>query len=184
MPAPSRRRRATRPTQSRWTLTGITASGQTEELAQRDEYYYAAFSKGGCGKLSAVSNVPRGTLNYLLGDVHDGQPGHECRGDNRVSTEDMSYMTANYGITLAPGDPRACLDIGPTVTGAADSRPLTDDRVDFEDMMILQANFNPVRPCRSTWRSRPDSRRRRRTRSRSRRPTRWRRATSSACACG
>ncbi len=129
------------PAPSRWTLTSITASGQTDEVAERDEYYYAAFTKDGCGNVSSVSNVAGGTLNYVLGDVHDGQPGHECQGNNVVSIEDLSYLGSHYGASLAPGDPLACLDVGPTVTGGVASRPLTDNVLNMEDLIIFALNF-------------------------------------------
>jgi hypothetical protein len=130
------------PGAARWTLTPVIASGQVDEVAQRDEYYYVAFSKDACGNVSAVSNRAGGTLNYVLGDVHDGQPGHNCVGNNVVFMEDMSLLGAHYGTTLASGDPFACLDVGPTLTGAVDARPLTDDVVDFEDLIVFSLNFS------------------------------------------
>jgi hypothetical protein len=113
-----------------------------DEVAQRDEYYYVAFTKDLCGNASAPSNATNGTLNYVLGDVHDGQPGHACQGNNVVFMEDVSYLGANYGATLTSGDPRGCLDVGPTVTGATDARPLTDSLVNFEDLIVFALNFS------------------------------------------
>ncbi len=130
------------PPANRWTLTGVTASNQMDEVPARDEYYYVAFSKDGCGNLSSVSNLTSGTLNYVLGDVHDGQVGHECVGNNVVFTEDMSLLGAHYGVPLAAQDPLGCLDIGPTLTGATDSRPLTDNVIDFEDLIVMALNFS------------------------------------------
>ena len=130
------------PSPGRWTLTGITASNQVDEVAGRDELYYVAFSKDACGNISSVSNRTAGTLNYLLGDIHDGQPGHECLGNNIAFTEDMSLLGAHYGETLGVQDPLGCLDVGPTVTGAIDARPLTDNVIDFEDLIVLALNFS------------------------------------------
>ena len=142
-----------------WTLTGITASGQTDEVAQRDEYTYAAFAKDGCGNVSAVSNLAGGVLNYVLGDVHDGQPGHECTGNNIVYIEDISYLGAHYGVTLGASDPLGCLDVGPTVTGAVTSRPLTDGLLNFEDLMMMALNFSPSPVALTATRGTPLSQR-------------------------
>ena len=130
------------PDASRWSLTSVTTSGQTDEPALRDEYDYVAFSKDACGNVSAVSNRAGGTINYVLGDVHDGQPGHDCTANNVVYVEDLSLLGAHYGLTLASGDPYACLDVGPTVTGATDARPLTDNVLDFEDLIVFGINFS------------------------------------------
>src|SRR5262249_725037 len=130
------------PPDVRWSLTGITASGQIDEVSQRDEYYYVAFAKNVCGGASGVSNRAGGVLNYVLGDVHDGQAGHECHGNNVVYTEDMSYLGAHYGAILGPNDPLGCLDVGPTVTGATNARPSTDDHIDFEDLIVFALNFS------------------------------------------
>src|SRR5207253_509072 len=60
------------PDRSRWTLTAVTASGQVDEPAARDEVYYVAYAKNDCGTASAPSNMTAGVLDYALGDVHDG----------------------------------------------------------------------------------------------------------------
>src|SRR5205807_9579492 len=135
------------PDTARWTLTGVTASGQSDDVGVRDEYYYAAFARNDCGAWSTVSNVSGGLVNYRLGDVHDGVAGHECTGDGVVGTADVSYFSANYGVTLAPGDPRACLDVGPTVTGALTSRPKTDGVLDFEDLIFYALDFGNPPPA-------------------------------------
>lgn len=122
-----------------WVLTAVTASGETEELTARDVYSYALFSKDACGNVSAVSNVPPGTLNYLLGDVHDGWS--DCHGDNLVSTSDLSFLGAHYGITLGANDPLGCLDVGPTLDRSVRTRPTTDSRLNFEDLMVLAMNY-------------------------------------------
>src|SRR5262249_32972120 len=39
-----------------WTLTAVTASGQTDEPSTRDYWYYVAYAKDACGNVSPVSN--------------------------------------------------------------------------------------------------------------------------------
>ena len=55
-----------------WTLTPVTATGQTDAPPTRDYWYYVVYTKDGCGNVSLVSNVSGGTLDYHLGDTHDG----------------------------------------------------------------------------------------------------------------
>jgi hypothetical protein len=122
-----------------WVMTGVTATGQTDEPATRDFWYYVAFTKDACGNVSAVSNETPGELNYHLGDVAAG-----CAGDNQVTTLDISFLGANYGISLGISDPLGCLDVGPTTDYSVDARPTTDNRVQFEDLMMFAINYGAV----------------------------------------
>src|SRR5262249_57032032 len=61
----------------------------------------------------------------------------DCTGDGVVDALDLAPLVAHYDAQPANGDPLACLDFGPTVDGRLDARPATDDRLDFEDLMVL-----------------------------------------------
>jgi len=125
-----------------WTLTAVTASGQTDEVTTRDFWYYVVFTKDACGNVSAVSNKTGGTLNYHLGDVSNGiTPG---TGNNSVNTADMSLLGANYGIALGVSDPLGYLDVGPTTDFSVDARPTTDNQVQFEDLIVFAINYGQV----------------------------------------
>jgi hypothetical protein len=126
---------------SGWTLTGLTAPGD-DEPPTREYWYYAVFTRDACGNQSVASNLSSGTLNYHLGDTHDGTT--DCAGDNAVAIQDVSFLGGNYGISLGDSDPLACLDVGPTTDGSTDGRPLTDNQVDFEDLMIFALNLGEV----------------------------------------
>lgn len=133
-----------------WTMTAVTASGQTDEPSTRDFWYYAMFSEDACGNVSPVSNLTSGTLNYHLGDVSDGiTPG---LGDNDVGIADISLLGSNYGITGLPyGDAVNYLDVGPTGDGYVNTRPLTDNAIDFEDLILFAINYGQVsRPAAPT----------------------------------
>src|SRR5439155_3039619 len=84
------------PPSAPWSLTSVTASGQTDETATRDYWYYVAFAKDGCGNVSAVSTMTGGTLNYHLGDVSNGITVGV--GDNLVTTADVSLLGSHYGL--------------------------------------------------------------------------------------
>lgn len=130
------------PPSAPWSLTAVTATNQRDEPGDRGLWYYVVFSKDACENVSAVSNRTGGTLNYHLGDVHDTVA--DCAGDNLVNTHDVSFLGANYGITLSPSDPLACLDVGPTLDRWVDTRPTTDNRVQFEDLILFALNYGAV----------------------------------------
>lgn len=124
-----------------WTAVTLAGSGlgYTDEPPTRDFWYYVAFVRDACGNVSAMSNATSGTLNYHLGDV--APPG----GDNAVATVDVSDLGFNYGVTLAPAsDPRNYLDVGPTTDYSVNARPTTDNRIQFEDLMMFAINHGVV----------------------------------------
>jgi hypothetical protein len=125
-----------------WQLTGVTGSGNADRVAGRDFWYYVAYVTDPCGNVSSVSNLTDGTLNYHLGDVHDGVTN--CSGDDVVGTSDISFLGAHYGITLAPADPLGCLDVGPTTNLSVNARPTTDLHIDFEDLVLFAVNYGQV----------------------------------------
>jgi hypothetical protein len=125
-----------------WALTGVSASGQYDEVLNRDYWYFVAFAVDSCGNVSPVSNKTTGTLNYHLGDVHNGVTN--CQGNNLVNTSDISFLGAHYAITLIANDVFGCLDVGPTTNNFVSGRPTTDNRVQFEDLILFAINFAAV----------------------------------------
>ncbi len=123
-----------------WTLTGVTATGQTDEPPTRDFWYYVAYSKDMCGN-AAVSNITGGTLNYHLGDVSDGVTAGT--GDNKVATADLSLLGAHYGASGGALALFSYLDVGPTTDASVNGRPTTDGKADFEDLVMFALNFFP-----------------------------------------
>ena len=127
-----------------WVLTAVTASGQTDEPATRDAWSYVVFLENSAGASSAVSNKTSPTTNYALGDVANGiTPG---AGDNQVSDLDISLLGAHYGISggaiTAAGV--SYLDVGPTADFTLASRPFTDNRIDFEDLIVFATTYGAV----------------------------------------
>ena len=125
-----------------WTLTTVTSPGDTDEPGSRDFWYYVAYVTDTFGTRSPVSNQTTGTLSYHLGDVSDGTtPG---LGDNKVSTSDLSALGAHYGIYGAPVDAVNFLDVGPTTDLSVTARPMTDNKINFEDLVLFAINYYPV----------------------------------------
>jgi len=83
-------------------------------------------------------------LDYLLGDVSNGTD--RGVGDNLVEDADLSLMGAHYGANAAAMDAANAryLDIGPTLDRSMNTRPVTDGRVDFEDLFVLSTNYSTV----------------------------------------
>ena len=125
-----------------WVLTAVTASGQVDQPPTRDVWYYVAFAHNACGDVSPASTLTTGTLDYLLGDVTDGHV--VGTGNNIVNTADISVLGSHYGLTGPAMLAFDYLDVGPTSTGWVDGRPLTDDRIDFEDLVIFAINYHPL----------------------------------------
>jgi hypothetical protein len=122
-----------------WTLTSITSSGQLDQPATRDYWYYALFYVDECGNSSAPSNVAS-ISGYLLGDVSNAVS--TCQGNNVVNAADISLLGAHYGATLSgPGDPLTCLDVGPTSDSSTSGRPQPDGVVEFEDLLMFALNY-------------------------------------------
>ncbi len=128
-----------------WTLVSANAvSGLVDHPPVRGFWHYVAFFTDSCGNTSAVSNLSRGALDYHLGDVSNRVTAGA--GDNRVALEDVSLLGAHYGISGATlvTDGVAYLDVGPTTDGQTTSRPLTDNVIDFEDLLLFALDFRAV----------------------------------------
>ncbi|HEY6865850.1 MAG TPA: FlgD immunoglobulin-like domain containing protein, partial [Candidatus Eisenbacteria bacterium] len=138
-----------------WTSTAIQASGGLDAPPARGFWYYVAFVSNDCNVASGPSNLSAGTLDYVLGDISDGNQvcaaGGEA-GDAIVSTPDLSALGSAYGQVLNSSDSRVCFDVGPTVDNGIRSRPAPDGRIDFEDLVIYALNFEvplPAVPARA-----------------------------------
>jgi len=126
-----------------WTLAGDVTSGTTlrDEPPARGFWYYAATVEDPCGNVSAVSNMTTGTLDYHLGDV---MAATECAGDNAVDFGDISFLGWHYGVASTNPLYVACLDVGPTTNRSVNARPTTDNKINFEDMMMFAVNYGTV----------------------------------------
>ncbi|MBK9472576.1 MAG: hypothetical protein IPO18_09870 [bacterium] len=119
-----------------WQLAAVLPAGAAalrDNPPVRDYWYYHVRVLDTCGN-PAVSVTPAASLDYLLADVVGG-PGN--LGDNLVDAADVAQLTAAYG--RADGQPGYAnrLDVGPTANAGPFSLPMTDNVIDFEDLMIF-----------------------------------------------
>ncbi|MCA9757493.1 MAG: T9SS type A sorting domain-containing protein [Candidatus Eisenbacteria bacterium] len=125
-----------------WVWVADALSGPVvDNIADRGYWYYVAFVEDECGNVSPASNLTTGTLNYHLGDVTDGA---SAPGDNLVDTADMSKLGANYGIAIAHNATNNDLDVGPTSDFSVTGFPLTDNLINFEDLILFAINYGLV----------------------------------------
>jgi hypothetical protein len=120
-------------------LASNPAPGYVDQPPARGVWSYLLVSSDSCGASSASNETP-GTLDYFLADVSDATtPG---TGNNAVGVEDVSLLGAHYGIVGAVAvDPFGYLDVGPTLDGTPNSRPLPDHQIDFEDLLVFAESF-------------------------------------------
>jgi hypothetical protein len=127
-----------------WAVAFTTAPGGgvivPHEPAARDFWHLVAFVEDPCGNVSGATAITSGNLNYHLGDVEPtGTPGN-----SRVQAADVSRLGFHYGAVLGPSDARGDLDVGPTTDFSTNTRPTTDNRVNFEDLVLFAINFLTV----------------------------------------
>jgi hypothetical protein len=125
-------------------VDGLTTPGGTDVNPARDFYFYVAYAQDGYGTWSPASTLTTGTLNYHLGDVSNGLAAGT--GNNMVYSEDVSLLGANYGRAGGAMTVVNYLDVGPTTTMYVDGRPTTDNRIDFEDLLMFAINFGLGHP--------------------------------------
>lgn len=120
-------------------------------IQPRDVYYLAAFAWDRAGNVS-ITDPELGNravaTNYWLGDVAGGG---ENGGDGRVDTQDISSLGSTYGVreSVDPDGFNPACDVGPTSNWSSFGIPLTDDIIDFEDLVIFALNFGEVQPGRA-----------------------------------
>jgi hypothetical protein len=115
-----------------------TSYRDSNDVAQfpRNIYFYSIFAYDRAGNYSRLSagDTARAT-NYILGDVD--ADGMVYFGD--LATFAGTYDTKEGEVAYLPE-----FDIGPTVNNSSDDIPLTDNKIDFEDLVIFAMNYMVV----------------------------------------
>jgi len=115
-----------------------TSYQDSNDVAQfpRNVYYYSIFAYDRAGNYSRLSagDTARAT-NYMLGDVD---------GDGIVYFGDLATFAGTYDTKQGDAAYLNTFDIGPTVSNSSDDIPTTDNKVDFEDLVIFAMNYMVV----------------------------------------
>jgi regulation of enolase protein 1 (concanavalin A-like superfamily) len=119
-----------------WQLAGVlggSAAGLLDHPATRDFWYYHVRTVDAAGN-RAVTPTLAVALDYLLADVAGGVGN---AGDDMVGGADVAAFSGTYGSLDGQPSYRNGCDVGPTADASPFSLPATDNRIDFEDLMIL-----------------------------------------------
>ena len=112
-----------------------SATEWTHGISDRGVYYYEVFAVDEAGNASPPAADDRAT-NYWLGDMN---------ADGVVdAVNDISVLGAAFGTFQGHGLYNPLCDVGPTDDWSRLGIPLTDDFVNFEDLMIFSLNFGVV----------------------------------------
>jgi hypothetical protein len=114
--------------------------------SSRNVYYYTAFTKDSAGNYSVADSAAQDrSTSYWLADVRDST-GAPSVYDGLVNYYDK--IAYSYSYYSADGEPHYDneLDVGPTDDGSPTGIPLTDNIIDFEDLMILSQNYGSMPP--------------------------------------
>ncbi|MBD3382529.1 MAG: T9SS type A sorting domain-containing protein [candidate division Zixibacteria bacterium] len=104
----------------------------------RNVYYYTIFSYDQAGNYSSASVSQQGrATNYWLGDIS---------GDGSVYYTDLVELSMTYWLGAADPGYNDEFDIGPTDDGSSIGIPLTDNMIDFEDLILFAINYGTVGP--------------------------------------
>ncbi len=124
--------------------------------ASRNVHYYTAFTRDCAGNYSLAASSAQGrSTSYWLADVREptGTPGTY---DGYVNYYDK--IAYSYSYYSSEGEPHYDneLDVGPTDDGSPTGIPLTDNIIDFEDLMILSMNYGNASPAGNRDEGPPD----------------------------
>jgi hypothetical protein len=105
----------------------------------RNVYYYSIFAYDEAGNYSATAGTDQQghATNYWLGDV---------TGDGSVYYEDLTLLSITYWLTDGSSGYNSEFDIGPTQTGSSLGVPMTDNVINFEDLIIFASNYAELGP--------------------------------------
>ncbi|HOZ02142.1 MAG TPA: hypothetical protein PLG20_10015, partial [Candidatus Syntrophosphaera sp.] len=125
--------------QNGWTLIASPAATTffTDSGMERGYYYYAVYTEDEAGNISGnPMDGPyyRESISYWPGDVTS------ILGS--VDIDDVGILAAAWGTQY--GDPafNSFVDVGPTIAYNRRSRPIPDQVIDIEDMMIFAMNYH------------------------------------------
>jgi hypothetical protein len=115
--------------------------------ASRNVYYYTAFTRDSAGNYSVAASTGQArSTSYWLTDVREPT---DTSGTYDGFVNYYDKIAYSYSYDSAEGEPHYDneLDVGPTDDSSRTGIPLTDNVIDFEDVMILTMNYGDVAPA-------------------------------------
>ena len=107
-----------------YTLTGM----------ERGYYYITLFAVDEADNISAAPDAPfhRESISYWPGDVNE---------DGKVMDDDIGLLGAVWGFNSSNEAWNNVIDVGPSTDYARRSRPIPDNRINIEDLMMFAMNY-------------------------------------------
>ncbi len=136
--------RATADASADWTLVDTAAPGIEafqDTLPNRGIYYYELFPVDDAGNYGLPVAESAVATSYWLGDVAP------VEFDGFVDVADITALSTAFGTFDGDAAYDSTIDVGPTDDWSRLGIPLTDDIVDFEDLMIFAMNYSVVAPA-------------------------------------
>jgi hypothetical protein len=134
-----------------WVLLGTVTPGTQAYVDSfidyaRGVYYYEIFPQDSAGSYGAPALANGRATNYWLGDFSGSVVPFDGFYDGYVDDNDLISLKTTY--SRSEGHPSYVNegDVGPTETGSSKSIPLTDNVIDFEDLIIVALNYGMVGP--------------------------------------
>ncbi|HOH48761.1 MAG TPA: FlgD immunoglobulin-like domain containing protein [Candidatus Syntrophosphaera sp.] len=107
-----------------YTLTGM----------ERGYYYITLFAVDEASNISAAPDAPfhRESISYWPGDVNE---------DGKVMDDDIGLLGAVWGFNSSNEAWNNVIDVGPSTDYARRSRPIPDNKINIEDLMMFAMNY-------------------------------------------
>lgn len=133
--------RAAAESSGEWVLAGTVPPDEQSfidypgsDLLLRGVYFYEVFAEDLGGNFSPPSAANTRATNYWLGDVD---------GDGLINIGgDVNVLSLTYGLDEGETGFNAYCDVGPTDDWSGTGIPVTDNHVNFEDLMIFALNWD------------------------------------------
>ncbi len=120
-----------------WSLAGDLPPGSeslTDAASARGIYFYEAFAYDLAGQFGDGAAENAAACGYILGDV--------ASPSGLVNLSDVTFLGASYGLLDGEDGYNSEVDVGPTDDDSGQGLPLTDDSIDFDDLMIFSLNYD------------------------------------------
>lgn len=136
-----------------WELAGSQTAGTftftDNGMDERGVYHYVVFAVDTTPLYGPTPAADAWAFNYWLGDVFDTTIAYPADHDGFVASDDITTLGAAFGSVDGPVPYNNEVDVGPTDDWSGTGFPLTDNVIDFEDLMIFALNYGNVGPVKA-----------------------------------